>query len=224
MKPIRKINLVKVNKTQIMKPKIFPLIFLISTFTFGQNKTIKINHQDFELKILKSEDSLLKTLEISRDNGKILTHTLYQEDGDCSSIQIEIGNYEVKNNQIIFYSYWAAADLQGLLSYPFGFRKQIYSVNNEGKLRLRNSEIYIEDKIGNIENDIVLPLKSNPKTKAEKELLAKYINAIEQKHNTKFVMGIEKAALEKEVRKSLEKEIQTATKDWKTTYGSRAKF
>lgn len=204
-----------------MKPKIFLLIFLISAFAFGQNKTIKINHQNFEFKTLKSDDSLLKTVEISRNNNKILTHTLYQEDGDCSSIQIELGNYEVKNSEIIFYTYWAAADLQGLLSYPFGFRKQIYSLNNSGKLKLTKAEIYIED---NVNEKGISYLKSTPKTKAEKELFTKYINAIEQKYKANFVNGKEKIALQKEVKKALEKEVQIATKDWKMTYGNRAKF
>lgn len=204
-----------------MKPKISLLIFLISAFAFGQNKTIKINHQNFEFKTLKSDDSLLKTVEISRDKNKILTHTLHQKEGDCSGIQIELGNYEVKNSEIIFYTYWAAADLQGLLSYPFGFRKQIYSINNSGKLKLTKAEIYSEDNVNQIE---IPDLKSAPKTKTEKELFTKYINAIEQKYKANFVHGKEKIALQKEVKKALEKEIQTATKDWKMTYGSRAKF
>lgn len=204
-----------------MKRKIFLLIFLISAFSFGQNKTMKLNHQDFEFKTLKSDDSLLKTVEIFRNKNKILTHTLYQEDGDCSSIQIELGNYEIKNSQIIFYTYWVVADLQGILSYPFGFRKQIYSPNNSGKLKLTKSEIYIED---NVNQRGIFYLKSTPKTKAEKELLTQYINTIEQKHDANFVNGKEKIALQKEVKKALEKEIQTATKDWKTIYGSRAKF
>ncbi len=207
-----------------MKLKLFFSVYLISTFAFGQNRSVKINHENFEFINLKTDSTSLLTIDIFRKNKKILSHTLYNEDGDCSSIQVELGAYEIKGNQIIFYTYWVAADLQGYLLYPFGFRKKVFSVNNAGKLKLIKAEIYIEDAINDVALKEIPNLQKNPKTKTEKELLAKYINAVEQKYNAHFVNYKEKNTLQKEVRKKLEKEIQTVTKDWEKNYGSRAKF
>lgn len=95
----------------------------MSIKSYGQEKTVKINNNNFHFKIINNENSSEKMLKISCDNKPIITHILHKDDGDCSSIQIELGNYDIKNNKIIFYTYWVAADLQGILTYPFGFRK-----------------------------------------------------------------------------------------------------
>lgn len=197
----------------------------MSIKSFGQEKTVKINNNNFHFKIINDENSSEKNLKISRDNKPVITHILHKDDGDCSSIQIELGNYDIKNNKIIFYTYWAAADLQGILTYPFGFRKQIYNVSTNGNLALAKATIYIEeDYINDKKQEGFKFLNIKAKNRSEEQLLQNYKAAVEKKYHSEFVDGKEKELLMKEVRQKLQQEILTETKDWKETYGSNAKM
>ena|SRR6218665_1450324 len=200
--------------------------FILFTKTSGQNKNKNkiINQRNFEFRHIKTDNTSLQKVEIFRDKKKILTHTLYNDDGDCSSIQIELGNYKIIKHQLIFYTYWIAADRQGLLVYPFGFRKQTYSLKNTAKIKLIESEIYIENYVNDTKLKGMLYLNSNPKTKKENNLLNNYIKAIESKYNGKFVLGEEKKKLQKEVKKALKNEISSNTKNWKEIYGQNQKL
>lgn len=198
----------------------------MSTKSFGQEKTAKINNNSFDFKIINNENSSEKILKISRDNKQpIITHTIHKDDGDCSGIQLELGTYEIQADQIIFYTYWAAADLQGILLYPFGFRKQIYDVKKNGDLELSEATIYIEeDYINDKKQEGLKFLNIKPKNKSDEQLLNHYVNVVELKYRSRFVNGKEKDFLSSEVREKLKQEILTETKDWKETYGGKAKF
>ena len=131
-------------------------------------------------------------------------------------------------NRLIFYSYWAATDRQNILIFPFGFRKQTYSIEESGRLSKLTAEIFIEDNIEkSIGKEIFYNEHNNWKHKGLKfiykkprnnfEIKAKkdYIKSIEKMYNANFVFGKEKQALEKEVRTKMKNEIATHTGDWK---------
>lgn len=197
----------------------------MSIKSFGQEKPVKINNTDFEFKIINDENLQQKIVNISRDKKKVISHILHKEDGDCSAVELELGTYEIKNSQIIFYTYWAVADLQGILNYPYGFRKQIYDVHKNGNLSFVKSAIYLEeDYINNEKQEGFRFLNIKPKNKSEEQLLKNYIKVVERKYDAKFVEGKEKELLIQEIRQKLKQEILSETKDWKDVYGRNAKM
>ncbi len=177
--------------------------------------------------VIDSTDEYSKTLKVYRNNQELLTHTIYKSDGDCSSINLELGSYKTKENTITFYSYWAAADRQARNLMPFGFRKQIYVHEENGKLLLKENKIYIEDYIDktpgrekfyedhNSTRHIGIKyLKENPITKYQSIARSDYINNIEKMYNAKFVIENDKKLLETEVRNILKVEIALNTDGW----------
>lgn len=201
------------------------LIIFVSTI-YCQTKQIEINGTEFSF-ITEQNDSdnaENKVVKLYRANKEILTHTLFFEEGDCSSINIQLGNYSVKENEIIFYSYWAVCDRMPGMMMPYGFMKQVYTVENSGFLKLKNAKIYIEDfvEIDSIEffetnrwqHKGLKYLYETPKNNSEQLLLNRYIQKIEKKYSAKFVLNSQKQMLENEVRKSLQNEIQEHTGNW----------
>lgn len=165
-----------------------------------------------------------KILNVFRENEKILTHTIFKEEGDCSSINIELGNYSIVGNEIVFYSYWAVTDRMPIFLAPYGFQKKIYSVNNSGLIKFKEATIYIEDYVENNNKNLfedngwkhkgLKYLYEKPKNKSEQKLLKAYIKSIENKYKAKFVLDNQKILLEKEVRLALKDEIHENTKSW----------
>ncbi|UUV20484.1 hypothetical protein [Paenimyroides aestuarii] len=208
-----------------------PLLLLVFNLNiYGQRKELVVNNQKFLIEVLKSNTSDgfgQETIHFYRGNKQLLTHTAYKEEGDCSSVSVELGTYKTTANAIIFYSYWATADRMPSFVVPFGFRKQIYSVDKNGKLALVKSEIYIEDylqknaKNANFykENEEwkhlgLAFLHEKAKTTFQQKALKNYIQNIEEKYHSEFVLGKEKKSLETEVRQALKKEIAEKTSDW----------
>ena len=206
----------------------FILIFTtISTFSFGQTKEIEINGTLFSFKQVESdtlESAENKIVELYRNHKKLLTHTLFEEEGDCSSIHIQIGNYKILGNNIIFYSYWAGTERMGDLMIPFGFREQIFSVDSLGILKLTEAKIYMENYVAP-ENKQFLEengwkhkglkyLSVKPDNEFEQKLLNDYIQNIEKEYNADFVLNVAKDHLEKSVRKFLKAKINEYTKNW----------
>jgi hypothetical protein len=73
----------------------------------------------------------------------LLSHVLESGMCDCNSVQLELGSWEVKDNLITFYSYWAkVGDAPGA---PCGMRKQVYLVTDNGKVSLSYSHIYLKE-------------------------------------------------------------------------------
>ncbi len=204
------------------------LIFItFSTFVLGQTVKIEINRTFFSFKQVKLdtiESAENEILELYRNDKKLLTHTLFKEDGDCSSIHIQLGNYKVEGNKIIFYSYWAATDRMPGSILPFGFREQIYSVDSLGTLKLTESKIYIENyttsgtpnflEENGWRHKGLKHLTEHPKNDYEQRLLNDYILNIEKEYNAEFVLNEEKNVLEKKVRESLKEKIEKYTGNW----------
>ncbi len=205
--------------------KLYFVFVLISLFSFVQAKTYTINHHNFILenhKVEEYESDRTDVVNLYRGKKKLLSHTLFEEDGDCSSIMHQLGDYLVENNNIIFYTYWASADRMTLFL-RFGFQKQVYSVADNGIVQLKSSKIYIEDSLESANPDFVEDnrihkgiayLNKPPTTDEEKMWLDDYITSIEKQYKAEFVFGEERKALEKEVRMKLEKKIEKYTKDW----------
>ena len=202
------------------------LLFLLPLCIVAQEETkqkivsenILISNTEFTIEnitnIAKSQIPI-KEIELYRGNKKLLSHTISYADGDCNSIVVELGKYEIRSDSIIFYSYWALTGDAPVS--PYGVRKQIYVVQNDGQLDLINGKIYLEAfKAGWGEGKYkgVDYIYTPPTNKEEKALLAEYKKAIEQEYNASFVVGNRKKRLFKEVRSKLEKEIKAATKGW----------
>lgn len=204
------------------------LIFMtISSFVYGQTKKIEINGTLFSFKQVELdtlESAKNKIVELYRNEKKLLTHTVFKEEGDCSSIHIQLGNYKVEGNKIIFYSYWAATDRMPSSILPFGFREQIYTIDSSGILKLTEAKIYIENYVTS-ENKNFLEengwkhkglkyLNEQIKSESEKRLLEDYIKNVEIEYNAEFVINEEKEVLEKKVRGRLKEEIKDNTGYW----------
>ncbi len=211
--------------------KIISIItYLLCINLSGQSNHFTINNVEFHFeteKIDTLEGAEFETATLYRNDKKLLTHTLIRQEGDCSSVSIELGKYVIDDAKIIFYSYWAIADRMPSRLIPFGFRKQVYTVDRAGKLNLINSVIYIEDFIENqLGKDKFYHPKNNwfhigldylnqpTKNEFEKEALQDYIQTIEKKYNSKFVLNKEKELLESEVRAKLDKQIEQNTGNW----------
>ncbi len=219
-----------------MKKLYFAFILMLINFcSLGQTKNYTINHHKFSLKSPQMNDEWLKTVDLYRGKKKLLSHTLYKEDGDCSLTTIQLGDYSVEKNNIIFYSYWASTDRMPL-NLKFGFQKQVYSVTDNGTVKPKSSKIYIEDVVKTTNPDFLIEhswthkglayLNKAPITDEEKMWLADYIKSAEKKYKAKFVLGKERQALEKEVREKLKDKIEEHTKNWdiyKETYGKSRK-
>ena len=193
--------------------------------TFQKNES---NNSSSYLKfVIDSKNEYSKILTVYRDKKKLLTHTIYKNDGDCSSVSIELGNYKVSGKEITFYSYWASADRQGLILMPFGFRKQIYRLDENNKLQIKENKIYIEDYVDKTvgkekfyeeQNTIRhigrIYLNELPKTNFQLIARNDYINSIEKIYKAKFVLEKEREVLEDEVRSELKAEIALNTDGW----------
>ncbi len=214
------------------------ILLLISNYSFGQTEAHIINNYNLIFKNYKinTEDAdRTEVIDLYQGKKKILSHILFKEKGDCSSISIQLGNYFVEKNKIIFYSYWASADrMPSFLR--FGFQKQVYSVTNNGIVKLKYSKIYIEDLVETDNPDFIIGvggthkgfayLNKKPITDEEKMWLDDYVKSAEKQYNAKFVFGEERQALEKEVREKLKEKIAEQTNDWdiyKEAYGKSRK-
>ncbi len=141
-----------------LRKSLFIVLFFVGFLAFAQSKTITINNHDF-LFVVESKDTLdgaqEKSLKLFRGKKELLTHTLISLEGGCSSEHIQLGDYSIVKNNIVFYTYWASADrMPNLL--PYGFQKQIYTVNSLGKLSLEESKIYIENYTVQFQRAIIM--------------------------------------------------------------------
>ena len=190
------------------------------------NTTIDSEYNlDFKIDSSGEDDS--KILNVFSNGNKILSHVLIKSSGDCSSINIELGKYKMNKSEIIFYSYWAATDRQNISIYPFGFRKQVYTIGETGNLIKQETQIYVEDNIDkDLGNKIFYAehewkhkglefLQKSPKNYFEKRAKENYIENIEKMYKGKFVFDIDKTNLENEVRAVLKTEIALHTGEWK---------
>ncbi len=220
-----------------MKKIKFNLLILLLTIplnTLAQTQKIKINGVSFSFMQTKPDTTYgaeNETIELYRKGKKRLTHTLFKEESDCSSIHIQLGSYKIIENNIIFYSFWAAADRMPNSILPFGFRQQTYAVDNLGALKLIDAKIYIETIVTTKNKNFLEEngwkhkglkyLNKKNTNKFEQKLITDYVKNAEKEYNASFVFNSEKEALEKKVRSILKEKIKTHTQDWeaKEVYG-----
>ncbi|QXP61646.1 hypothetical protein [Olleya sp. HaHaR_3_96] len=200
--------------------------FLCLNFCLSQTQKKVINGIEFEIITTSvDEDQQTDFIELYRNDKKLLQHTLYDSDGDCSSENIELGTHKITDNTLIFYSYWASADRMMKNIYPYGFRKQIYYVTPKGTVSLESSQLYIEAYVDEWHvHQGMQYLNNKPKTNEEKESLKDYILKAEQMYDGHFVFGENKSVLENEVRQELAEAITENTKYWKAVYGENCKM
>lgn len=202
------------------------LFFSLNSFAQTENIVINGNHFVFKTSDIECFLGNCKELTLFRNNQKILSHYLFYENGDSICANVEIGTYKIINNQIVFYSYWGNYDR--LISYilPFGFRKQTYEINQNGKIALVDSAIYMETSLEKTENNEMFFrehqyvhvgmnfLDKTPKNTFEINALKDYKKNVEKEYHANFVRRNDRKKLEKEIREMLKNEIKLATKDW----------
>ncbi|WP_228256303.1 hypothetical protein [Acinetobacter wuhouensis] len=206
--------------------KIFKLVLILLMFgtVAAQAKTLSINQQRFEIKTTHGETDEgfeQDNLELYRGDKKLLTHTQRLSTGDCSILTIEVGDYDIKGNQLIFYTYWAASDRQGLWAYPYGVRKQIYTVNDKGGVDLTSAVIYVEDYNSegdpqeiDAEKEYLQFLHTAPKNQQQRQALNHYMQSMQTRYKARFVSGKERTQLIQEVERRLAPQIKTETQSW----------
>lgn len=215
---------------KIVKPMMLILLMLGNVAV--QAKTFTINQHHFEIKTTQSENEEgfeQDNIELYRGAKKLLTHTQRLSTGDCSILTIELGDFEVKNDQLIFYTYWAVGDRQGLWTFPYGVRKQVYSVDPKGMVKLISAEIYVEDVMGDPftnhpQEDYLQFLNTPPKNTQQKKALNDYIQSMQSRYKARFVHGQARALLIKEVKAKLAKQIANETKGWKEDFGQNVRM
>ncbi len=187
---------------------------MVSVFMGFAQTPQTINGIPFELVYNNHNDSIQRNvIELYRGQDKILTHTTYHAEGDCSSENLELGTYDIKDNQIIFYSYWASGDRMGKNTFPFGLRKQIYTVDKRGVVSLAQAQIYM------VTGKQVQELLTQQSLSAdEQKHLKDYIRRIEKDYSATFVTGKERKILEQDVRFTLKEAIEENTKDWEEVF------
>ncbi|MBJ2175859.1 hypothetical protein JBL43_16515 [Aureibaculum sp. A20] len=203
--------------------KAYYVLFLVlfCTYAAAQEEKVLINGHHFKFVQTVVNDTLQADfIEIYKSNKKIITHTHSHFDGDCSSENIELGTYQIKENTIFFYTYWASGDRMNKNIYPYGFRKQTYKVANNGKVTLRSSIIYVKDYVdAYAEHKGMQFLDTVTNSANDQKLLNDYVSKVEEMYSSKFVFGKQKETLEKEVRTLLKNEIKENTGYWKEVYG-----
>ncbi len=189
--------------------KLCIISFILLVFTGFAQTPQTINGVPFVVYHNHNASIQRNAVELYRGQDKILTHTTYHTEGDCSSENLELGTYDIKDHQIIFYSYWASGDRMGVNIFPFGFRKQIYTVDKHGVVSLAQAQIYM------VTGKQVQELLTQQSLSADKQkLLKQYIRSIEKDYSATFVTGKERKILEQDVRLTLKEAIEDHTKDW----------
>ena len=191
---------------------------------FGQTKTVIINNNNFFFKTTNTKDDnaggYIKQLDIYKNKIKVLSYTLLKTEGDCNSQSVELGNYEIVDSTIIFYTYWAMAGDAPVS--PYGVRKQTYIITAKGKLHFNNREIYIEtSRRGWKENKGIEYLFTKPTNAKHRKQLKKYVSIVEKEYKATFTFGLAKTALVKAVKFKLKKEIEQNTYHWKLSYADK---
>lgn len=200
------------------------LFFMLLTGTaHAQTETLRIGRQAFVVKTqaLPNENAMdsIRKLTLYRDGKPLLTHTLHETAGDHNSEEVALGTFETTDSTIIFYSYWSRAG--DAPASPYGVRKQVYSVAPNGALRRTHAVLYIETGRSSVwAHEGITYLFDPPQSAAQKAALQEYMRGVETQYGGRFVQGKAKAALFKEVRAKLKKEIAEATAHWREVYSN----
>ncbi|MDU1889511.1 MAG: hypothetical protein E6767_02370 [Dysgonomonas sp.] len=182
-------------------------------------KTESINGHDFVFKFVSTPTDFydnMEEVELYRGSRKLLTHRLKDKSSDSNSIAVEVGNYQIKDSTLTFFSYWGKVGDAPVS--PYGARKQVYNVQANGKVKMTENLIYLDAGYMMASYDGYkgqMFLDSVPRTAEDKKLFEEYKQTIEKEYNASFVKNKkQETALFKEVRVVLAEEIQAATKGW----------
>jgi hypothetical protein len=208
----------KIETSLIMKKTILIIFLLcISCLPKAQVANFQLGETNFTIqKAIEtySENEERTFVLLSRNDKELLTHTILEIGADHNSMSLEIGDYEISDNTITFYSYWAWGGDAPVS--PFGGRIQTYQIQKNGKLLLVRSQLYIEQgRVGfeGIHKGIQF-LKEMPKSESDKKLFREYVSEMESNFNAKFVYGNQSDRLMSRIRKKIAPEIEKYTKDW----------
>lgn len=135
--------------------------------------------------------------------------------GDCNSMGYEWGKYSVSNDTITCYSLYGWQGSGN--SQPFGVRKIIYKLTENGAIQLSNN-MFLEHRFTTGVSewiDGVRYILEKPTNKQQEEQLNTYVNHVEKKWGGTFVLHEEAKVLIKDVRAHFANIISTNTKTWK---------
>ncbi len=171
--------------------------FTLKGVEFQYQKIESGLYYDKNGKISRSEAAIQFVL--SHDGQILLTHTLKDEESDCNSTSLELGDFAITDSTIKLYSYWAG--IGGCCGWDHGSRMQVYAIDKNGLLKMVDSKIFLEH----------YKYKISEMDKEEKE---NYIAKIEKEYNAKFVTGQASFDLVRKVKERLAKQISIETDDW----------
>ncbi len=213
------------NKSIMNKVILILLSCCLFVFAEAQTTSLKLGNTSFTIEEVAEhnpEEERKVSLSLKRNGKQLLTHTILYNSGDHNSEELELGDYDVSDSTITFYSYWAWGGDAPIA--PFGGRIQTYKIQPDGRLLFEKGEIYIEEGRagfgGMIPEAVKFLNEESPTTQAEKKEFAKYIKNVEDIYHAKFVYGAESNKLMKAVRNRLAKRIDEYTKNWKELYKS----
>ncbi len=193
-------------------------IFILSLFFMqlfsASLEHVTINHNDFSVvkesyDIYDSKGEVLKLYKEEQNRNLIflLSFTLSDSTGGCSSKSMVNGSYEISDDTITFYTMWTRRGKANLS--PYGARMQRYKVLDSGKLELIEGQVYVEETKKKHDNESGMEyLFHAPKTQEEKEKLQSYIKAVEEKYKATFVFEEDGKILIKEVKKALKRKMK----------------
>lgn len=199
----------------------------VSAGNYDSQKDIveKIGGHDFLLKEIVDDDIIeypVTRIEFYNENQLVLSHVTRKSIGDCNSISLTLGTYRIHNDSIVLYTYWAL--LGDAPVSPYGAKKEVYTVSEQGDLVLASSIIYIETTRAGWGIDAyrgVDFLYTSPTNKEEKEALKLYKKRVEKDYKSQFVANdTEKKKLFDEIYIVLNNEIEEETSYWDTTESS----
>ena len=190
------------------------IILFVSTLFSATLEHITINHQPFTI-VKEKYNAYGNSGEVFKfyqgDENKtsrfIRPFIHYDKTGDCSAKSMIEGVYEIKGEEIYFYTLWSRKGQPPLSLY--GARVEQYKVLKSGTFQLLTSKIYLEKGLkGEDETSGMNYLFQSPKNKKEKTQLHKYIAEVEEEYRSTFVMGEESKKLIEEVKKALAEEMK----------------
>jgi hypothetical protein len=150
---------------------------------------------------------------IYRGNKQLLSHVLLQNWGDCNSVSVEMGKYFIGDSTLTFYTFWA--HMGDANQSPYGARRQVYTINAEGKIKQTEGTFYeelVDYKLGMIEEGALFDTVFSPEQLKAKSL--EYLAEAEAAYHAKFVSGAEAEALLALTRKKLGEIYIRQTGDW----------
>jgi hypothetical protein len=196
--------------------KIFSLLFFTFSILYAtaQLEHVTLGNQDFSIvtesyDIYDSKGEVMKFYKEERNNDLtfVLSLILKDKTGSCADKSMQEGAYEINGTTITLYSFW---DRKGkVYDSPYGARIQSYEMLPNHTVVLKSSRIYIETARKSYDKESGMKyLFTPPKNDSEKEVLQRYVKAVEKEYKGVFVYGDEAKMLIKEVNDTLKRKMK----------------